>query len=300
MKTIIVTGANSGLGLWTTKYLLDLDFKVIMGCRNIEKAKLAIANFPEFDKTKKFTIQPLDLASFQSIAHFVTSLSKDEQIYGLDCNAGITYDDKMHYTKNGIEATFGVNHIGHFYLTNLLLAKFYIQKIVIISSALHDPTNKSPLAKAVYGKVQDMAYPKMDSNTTIKKQNQMFYSTSKLCNVLFAYELNRRLKGETIVNAFNPGLMPTTNFGKTSKMLNRILSSILYAIGKILGIATNPEKSAKYVVRLLNEETRSGQYFDEDKSIKSSIDSYDETKAYELWKNSDALIHYILQTGKLK
>jgi NAD(P)-dependent dehydrogenase (short-subunit alcohol dehydrogenase family) len=296
MKTIIVTGANSGLGLWTTKYLLDLDFRVIMACRNMEKTKLAIANFPEFDKTKNYSINQLDLGDFQSIKNFVAALPENEAIYGLDCNAGLTYEGAFHYTKNGIEETFGVNHIGHFYLTQLLLEKFDIQKIVIISSALHDPTNKAPFAKAVYTKVSEMAYPKIDPNTSIEKQNQAFYCTSKLCNVLFAYELNRKLKGKTIVNAFNPGLMPTTNFGKSGKLLNALFMKILYVLGSIFGIATNPKKSAKYVVLLLNEETQSGQYFDTDKSIKSSIDSYDETKAQELWAGSNALIQSILKT----
>jgi NAD(P)-dependent dehydrogenase (short-subunit alcohol dehydrogenase family) len=294
MKTIIVTGANSGLGLWTTKYLLDLDYRVIMACRNTQKTKLAIAEFPEFDKSKSYIINQLDLGDFESIKNFVLSLADSEEIYGLDCNAGIINENKFRYTKNGIEETFGVNHIGHFYLTNLLLEKFTIQKIVIISSALHDPNNKAPLAKAVYRKVIEMAYPKIDTKKNIERQNQLFYSTSKLCNVLFAYELNRRLNGKTIVNAYNPGLMPTTNFGKTGKLSNLIFSKILYIIGSLIGIATNPEKSAKYAVRLLNAETTSGKYFDKDKSVKSSIDTYDENKATELWQGSEALISSIL------
>lgn len=185
MKTIIVTGANSGLGLWTTKYLLDLDYRVIMACRNIEKTKSIIALFPEFDKTKNYTIYQLDLGDFQSITNFVSSLADSEEIYGLNCNAGITYSGQFRYTKNGIEETFGVNHIGHFYLTNLLLEKFKIQKIVIISSALHDPTNKAPFAKAVYRQVREMAYPQIDSNTSIEKQTQEFYCNSKLCQIFY-------------------------------------------------------------------------------------------------------------------
>lgn len=286
-------------GLWTTKYLLDLDFRVIMACRNIEKTKLAITNFPEFDKTKNYSINQLDLGDFQSIANFVATLPKNGPIYGLDCNAGVTYEGAFRYTKNGIEETFGVNHIGHFYLTHLLLEKFDIQKIVIISSALHDPTNKAPFAKAVYSKVSEMSYPKIDPNKSIEKQNQAFYCTSKLCNVLFAYELNRKLKGKTIVNAYNPGLMPTTNFGKTGKLINTIYMKILYVLSHILGIATNPKKSAKYVALLLREEFKSGQYFDIDKATKSSIDSYDETKAKELWKDSEVLIFAILNTKQI-
>jgi NAD(P)-dependent dehydrogenase (short-subunit alcohol dehydrogenase family) len=295
MKTIIVTGANSGLGLWTTKYLLDLDYRVIMACRNIEITKVAITNFHQFNRSKNYIIMQLDLADFQSIASFVASLPKDQKIYGIDCNAGLINTGAFSYTKNGVEKTFGVNHLGHFYLINLLLTKFDIQKIVIISSALHDPTNLSPMAKAAYKKVDEMAYPKFDLKTSVEKQNQAAYSTSKLCNVLFAYELAKRVKGVTSVNAFNPGLMPLTNFGRTGKIWYAISMHIIYFFGVILGFATNPKKSAKYVVRLLNEESGSGLYFEKDKSISSSLDSYDPEKAQELWKDSESLILSILK-----
>jgi NAD(P)-dependent dehydrogenase (short-subunit alcohol dehydrogenase family) len=98
MKTIIVTGANSGLGLWTTKYLLDAGFRVIMACRNIEKTKLAIDAFAEFDKTKNFTILQLDLSDLESIKNFVLQLPANEEIYGLDCNAGFVYQTDFRYS----------------------------------------------------------------------------------------------------------------------------------------------------------------------------------------------------------
>lgn len=296
MKTIIVTGANSGLGLWTTKYLLDLDYHVIMACRNIENTKLTINKFTEFNLKKRYSVKQLDLSDFESIRNFVSELSATEEIYGLDCNAGITYEGNFRYTKQGIEETFGVNHIGHFYLVHLLLQKFSIARIVVISSALHDPINKAPMAKAVYRKVADMAYPTVDSTRTLSQQTQEFYSTSKLCNVLFTYELAQKMEGKTIVNAYNPGLMPTTNFGKTGKLSSLIFSKILFAIGSLFGIATTPNRSAKYVIRLLTEETESGSYFDKDKSVGSSKDSYDESKEKELWEGSELLIHSILGT----
>jgi NAD(P)-dependent dehydrogenase (short-subunit alcohol dehydrogenase family) len=295
MKTIIVTGANSGLGFLTAKYLLELNYRVIMACRNIAKTNIAIAESHEFKNTKNCVIKQLDLGDFTSIENFVDSLPANEPIYGLDCNAGIVHDGPFHYTKNGIEDTFGVNHIGHFYLTDLLLKKFDIPKIVVISSELHNPANKSPMAKAVYKNVHENAYPKIDPNSSLKKQNQEFYANSKLCNVLFTYVLDRKLKGKTIVNAFNPGFMPSTNFGKTEKIMNRFLSKLLYIVGGIFGFTTSPEKSAKNVIHLLTQETRSGQYFDKDKSIKSSVDSYDKTKAQELWSGSETLINSILK-----
>ncbi len=295
MKTIIVTGANSGLGLWTTKYLLDLDYKVIMACRNIEKTKLAIDTFPAFDKTKNYTINKLDLSDFESIENFVLALPNSEHIYGLDCNAGFIYQSDFRYNKYGIEETFAVNHLGHFYLTNLLSEKFSIPKIVVISSEGHDPNLRAPIAKAVYRPVHEMAYPKKD-NRSIKDQTQEFYSNSKLCNVFFAYELARKLMGKSQVNAFNPGFMPTTNFGRTESFSNLLFRKLMTVIGFIFGFTTSVKISAKSVARLFNEETQTGKYFEKDKAIKSSTDSYDEIKAQKLWNDSEALINSIVHT----
>jgi NAD(P)-dependent dehydrogenase (short-subunit alcohol dehydrogenase family) len=295
MKTIIVTGANSGLGLWTSQYLLEEKYFVIMACRNTDKAKEDIKKIKAFQEHKNFVIKHLDLADLENIKSFVDGLTELTELHGLICNAGITYEGEFRYTKDGIEETFGVNHLGHFYLTQLLLEKFSLQKIVIISSALHDPANQSPFEKAVYKKVLDMAYPQIDKSRNLAKQTQEFYCTSKLCNVLFAYELARRLKGKAIVNAYNPGFMPSTNFGRTQTITNLFFRKALYLIGSLFGFATTPQKSARHVVRLITDETESGKYFDNDKPVKSSTDSYDESKAIELWQQSEQLINTIVE-----
>jgi NAD(P)-dependent dehydrogenase (short-subunit alcohol dehydrogenase family) len=295
MKSVIVTGANSGLGLWTTKHLLDLGYRVIMACRDIEKTQKAINKFPEFDKRKAFIIKKLDLADFESIRNFVENLSDIQDIYALDCNAGISYEGKFRYTKNGIEETFGTNHLGHFLLTNLLLEKYNLQKIVVVSSELHNPENKSPFAKAVFKPVNELAYPKVDSNSTLQRQTQSFYATSKLCNLLFAYELDRRLKrtglpNRAMVNAMNPGLMLTTNLGRKYNLGENLYRKFLDFIFKIIGLGDNPNDSAKAVVRLIDNVERSGKYYDKNNPVESSHDSYDEQKAKILWEGSETII----------
>jgi NAD(P)-dependent dehydrogenase (short-subunit alcohol dehydrogenase family) len=293
-RVIIVTGANSGLGLWTTKYLLDLDYSVIMACRDVEKTKLAIAALPEFDTTKSYTIKQLDLADFQSIRNFVSELPANQEIYGLDCNAGFIYQTDFRYTKQGIEETFGVNHLGHFYLTNLLLDKFDIKNIVVVSSEGHDPRIKAPIAKAVYRPVLEMAYPKKDSRS-LADQTQEFYSNSKLCNVFFTYALAKKLAGKTLVNAYNPGFMPTTNFARTDKISNWIFNKAMIVLGSIFGFTTDVKESARYAARLFNEETQTGKYFEKDKAVESSKDSYDDTKMNKLWDDSKALVKSLLE-----
>ena len=295
MKTIIVTGANSGLGLWTTKHLLDLDYTVIMACRNIDKTKKAIAEFPEFDKNKHFIIKEIDLSDFVSIRNFVDDLNDFKEIYGLDCNAGITYAGQFRYAKNGIEETFATNCLGHFLLTNLLLEKFNLERIVIVSSALHDPKIKAPFTKDVFRNINELAYPQINPNLTFTKQAQEFYTTSKLCNILFGYELNRRLKSKnlsrtTLINSINPGFMPDTNLGRSNKSFERITRIFLKFIGTIFGFVDFPQVSAKAVVALFQQNSISGKYFDKFKEIPSSDDSYNTEFAKSLWKGSETLV----------
>ncbi len=295
MKTIIVTGANSGLGLWTSKLLLDLNFRVVMACRDVDKAINAINNFEGFDKTKAFEIKKIDLADFDSIKKFVEDLSLQESIYGISCNAGISYEGQFRYTKNGIEETFGVNHLGHFLLTNLLLEKFKVERIVMVASELHNPKNKSPFAKANFKSINDLAYPTVDSDSPLKKQTQAFYANSKLCNVLFTYELNRRIEKrklpyKILVNAINPGLMLTTNLGRTHKHGENFSRKLFDLIFKLFGMSDKPESSAKAVINLLTEVNDSGKYYDKDKKVKSSVDSYNLRMAEELWLGSEKLI----------
>ncbi len=294
MKNVIVTGANSGLGLWTAKFLLDKDYRVIMACRDIEKTQKAIDAFPDFDTAKPYIIKKLDLADFASIRKFVDDISDFKSIYALDCNAGMSYEGEFRYTKNGIEETFGTNYLGHFLLTNLLLEKYNLERIVMVSSELHNPKNKSPFAKAEFKPVDELAHPAVDKNSTLKKQGQSFYATSKLCMLLFAYELDRRLKAnnhtpQTLVNGINPGLMLLTNLGRTYKPGEKLYRKLLDLFFKLIGLSDNPERSAKAVVRLIDEVTTTGLYYDKTKVIRSSVDSYDEAKAKALWQGSELL-----------
>jgi NAD(P)-dependent dehydrogenase (short-subunit alcohol dehydrogenase family) len=295
MKTVIVTGANSGLGLWTSKYLLDHDYKVIMACRDLEKTKKAIQHFPLFDQTKTHELKRLDLADYDSIKHFVSELNSNEPVYGLICNAGISYEGPFRYTKNGIEETFGTNYLGHFLLTNLLLEKFKPQRIIFVSSELHNPKNKSPFAKAKFSSVENMAHPTIDPSSSLSKQTQSFYATSKLCMILFAHELERRLfkkepTYQPFIGSINPGLMLGTNLGRTHKPGENIYRKVLDLVFKLIGLSDNPEQSGKSVFYLIHQSNLRAGYYDTDKKISSSEDSYDENKAKILWEGSEKLL----------
>ncbi|MBC7382668.1 MAG: SDR family NAD(P)-dependent oxidoreductase [Bacteroidia bacterium] len=295
MKTNFVTGANSGLGLWTSKCLLDLNYTVIMACRNIEKAQKSIDSFLKFKIKKNYVVKILDLGNFDSIRSFVKGISKHENIWRLNCNAGLSYTETFRNTKNGMEKIFGTNYIGHLLLKNLLLERFKLKRIVFIASSLHDPKNKSPFAPAVFREINELAYPKENPDSTLKKQCEEFYATSKLCMLLFAYKLNRRLKHKnlsykTFINAINSGLMLTTNLGRTHKFGENLYRSLLDFIFKIIGFSNNPKSSGRSVVKLTNAVTTSGKYYEKGRPVPSPIDSYDRVKAIRLWEGSEAII----------
>ena len=292
MKTVIVTGANSGLGLWTSKHLLDRNYRVIMACRNTVKAAADIERFGLLDKRQAHEIRPLDLADFESIRHFVNELPANENIYGLVCNAGISYEGEFRYTKNGYEASFGTNHLGHFLLSNLLLEKYKIERIAIVASELHDPNNKSPFAKAGFNTVEDLAHPKVDPNSTLNKQCQTFYANSKLCNILFTYELERRLLKKNLpypvlVNTMNPGLMLSTNLGRTHKSGEKFSRQLMDGFFRLIGLGDTPEHSAMVVADLIDKTSVSGKYFNKGKVVNSSEESYNTQKALALWHYSE-------------
>jgi hypothetical protein len=113
--------------------------------------------------------------------------------------------------------------------------------------------------------------------------------------LLFAYELDRRLtiKGlsvKTLVNAINPGLMLTTNLGRTYKPGENLYRKILDFIFKIIGLSDNPQRSAKAVVVLIDKVTTTGKYYDKETPVQSSADSYDQQKAKDLWEGSEAIL----------
>jgi NAD(P)-dependent dehydrogenase (short-subunit alcohol dehydrogenase family) len=290
-NSIIITGANGSLGLWTAKYLLEKDYHIILACRNIEKAKQDVQKFRHFENNTNYTIKQLDLSDFTSVEQFVEDLN-DAKIYGLICNAGISYSGQIRYSKQGIEEIFCINYLGHFLLTNLLLAKYPLKRILFISSALHDPNIKSPFAPAVFKSVKEMAYP--DTTNLTEKSFQEFYATAKLCEILFAYELDRRLnvgQENYYINSFNPGLMALTNFGRSSNNFSERLGRyFLHFIGRLFGFSTTAKISGKYAAYHLTETLESGKYFDKDKSILSSKDSYDVQKAKILWDESNELV----------
>lgn len=196
-RTVIVTGANSGMGLATTVELARLGAHVIMACRSRERGEQALQEAQRQSGSDRLRLMQLDLGSLASVRAFAAAF--DEQHDTLDAlinNAGVVAI-KRQTTADGFEAMMGVNHLGHFLLTNLLLKPLLRSpqgRIVTVSSGAH--------------KIGNIHFddPHLTKGYSVWKG----YAQSKLANILFTKELAERLKGtKATANSLHPGAVGT-------------------------------------------------------------------------------------------
>ncbi|MBY8988085.1 MAG: SDR family NAD(P)-dependent oxidoreductase [Candidatus Lokiarchaeota archaeon] len=296
-KTVIITGGNSGLGFECAKAIAHAHegWHIVLACRNNEKGMQALDLITSITDNKNLSMLQLDLASLESVRNFVNvyQMKGYPPLKGLICNAGLIVHGGNPVTEEGFELTFGVNHLGHFLLTNLLLNQFVEPgRIVSVSSNTHNSgVREGQMAPATYLGAKKLAYPDTDQELSRMQK----YTTSKLCNILFAYELDRKLRKEEInitVNAYDPGFSPGTNLGGDG-MSGMTVDRKMF---EKMGIVTStPEDSGKAMARLLLDpqlEKVSGKYFQILEEISSSEESYDEEKAKELWESSKELTSF--------
>ncbi|XP_035024862.2 retinol dehydrogenase 14 [Hippoglossus stenolepis] len=202
-KTVLVTGANSGIGKATAAAIVKLRGRVIMACRDLSSAEEAAREIREQTGADRaqLVLKQLDLASLTSVHAFCQDVMKEEpRLDVLINNAGV-YQCPYTRTEDGFEMQFGVNHLGHFLLTHLLLdllKRSAPSRIVVVSSKLYK-----------HGHID---FEDLNSEHSYDKASA--YSRSKLANLLFTCELAHRLEGSGVtVNALTPGIV-RTNLGR--------------------------------------------------------------------------------------
>ena len=295
MKSIIITGANSGIGFECAIQMAKLapDHQIILACRNVQAGNEAVQKIKQKTNHKNLICLPLNLASLESVRDFKTTFLKlpGQAITALVNNAGLQNIGKTAYTKDGFEITFGTNHLGGFYLTLLLLP--YIENngsITFTASDTHDPAAKTAIEPPVFTTGKALAFTKETSEKE-RIAGQRRYSTSKLCNILTAYVLHEKLADKNIrVNAFDPGLTPATGLAKSYPAplrfaWNNIMPMMRYFRKNTNSAATSGSRLANLA---FSEELRqlNGVYYSDGKVTKSSTDSYNKAYQAELWKSS--------------
>ncbi|KAK9297922.1 hypothetical protein QLX08_008462 [Tetragonisca angustula] len=275
-KVVIVTGANTGIGKEVVRDLAKREAKVIMACRDMEKCESTRLNIVMESKNKYVYCRPCDLASQKSIKDFVEQFKKEHKnLHILINNAGVMRCPK-NYTQEGIEMQFGVNHIGHFLLTNLLLDVLKVSipsRIVNISSTAHKR-----------GKI------KLDDlNSDKNYEPGEAYAQSKLANILFTKELANKLKGTGVtVNAVHPGIVRTE--------IMRYMGIYQHRLGKWLVdsltwiFIKTPRKGAQPVLFAALDpslDNVTGEYFVDNKIAEVSDEAKNDKIAKWLWAVSE-------------
>src|SRR5690348_15252711 len=164
MRTVVVTGANAGIGLATAKYLAALpQWHVLLACRNASKAAAAMAGIRRMHPDSQLSFAPLDLFSLASVRRFRTILAETPlpPLGGLILNAGgPNMKASLEFTEDGFERTFQLNFLGHFLLSNLLISCMSAgARIIFVSSDIHDPaaTKMGKIMPPKFGPVGDLA-----------------------------------------------------------------------------------------------------------------------------------------------
>ena len=272
-KVCLVTGATSGIGRVTARELARMDATVVAVGRNRQKGEETVAEIKRRSANDKVEFLQADLSSQESIRDLArTFTDKYDQLQVLVNNAGGVFS-KRETTVDGIEMTFALDHLAYFLLTALLLP-------VLERSAPARIINVSSGAQGT-GKIN------FDDLQGAKRyRGWRAYSQAKLANVLFTYELARRLQGTGVTaNCLHPGFVATGFAQNNSGALQALIKA-----GQVFAIS--PEKGAETSVFLASSplvEGVSGKYFVNKKERKSAKQSYDESVARRLWDVSAQL-----------
>lgn len=276
-KRVLVTGANSGMGLATSVALARMGAEIVMVCRSESRGQEALLRAKQESGSDQISLMLCDLGSLDSIRRFGEAFNQQyDRLDVLINNAGVI-TLKRQETEDGFERMLGVNHLGHFLLTGLLFDKLKAApqaRIVNVSSGAH---------KA--GRI-DWDDPHLKNGFNVMKG----YGQSKLANIWFTIELAERLKGTGItVNCLHPGAVGTqigvdrsTGFGKT------ILKLLSY-------VFLTPEKGSETSIYLASGPDVigvTGKYFYKKKITDTSALAADREQAKRLWEWSEEQVQF--------
>ncbi len=274
-KTVLVTGATSGIGKVTADVLLGMGATVILVGRNKDKTKAIVRELSEkHDTIQRVDSVLADLSSLEEIRKLADMVkSRYQSLDVLVNNAGGIFMQRQE-SVDGYEMTFALNHLNYFYLTHLLLdliKNSQSARIVNVASKAH------------YGASLDFEDLQLTRGYSAFKA----YGRSKLANILFTRALAKRLDGKAVtVNALHPGFV-ASNFGRTN---NNRLYQLFMPLFMLAAIP--PEEGAQTSIYLASSpdvEGQTGLYFDRKKSIRPSKQALDDETAEKLWEISAQL-----------
>lgn len=271
-KTVIITGANGGIGTETTRSMAKRGARVIMACRNIETATAIKDEIVKETGNTNIVVKKLDLSSQQSIRDFAADINKNErELHVLIHNAGLALGVKSHESVDGVELTLATNHYGPFLLTHLLidlLKRTAPSRIVIVASEMY--------------KVCSVNLNKMNPIGYVPAF--WLYYVSKYLNIYFARELARRLEGTGVTaNSLHPGMIDTGIWRNVPFPFKYPIKLMVRTFFK------TPEQGAQTTIHLaVSEELNgvNGKYFVDCKEYELNSAAMDMEKAKKVWEIS--------------
>ncbi|XP_017108597.2 retinol dehydrogenase 13-like [Drosophila bipectinata] len=275
-KVFIITGANTGIGKETALEIARRGGTVYMACRDMNRCEQARKEIVQETNNQNVFSRQLDLSSLDSIRKFAAGFLKEQdKLHVLINNAGVMRCPKT-LTKDGFEIQLGVNHIGHFLLTHLLLdvlKKTAPSRIVVVSSLAH--TRGTINVK--------------DLNSERSYDEGLAYSQSKLANVLFTRELAKRLEGTGVtVNSLHPGVVNTELARNWAFFQTNLAKYVIRpAIWPLMKTPKSGAQTTIYAALDPELEKVSGLYFSDCKPKEVAPAAKDEKTGKFLWEESE-------------
>ncbi|XP_061885826.1 retinol dehydrogenase 12 [Entelurus aequoreus] len=278
-KTVLVTGANTGIGKETCRELARRGARVVMACRDLARAERAAEEIRQSTGNGNVVIRHLDLSSLYSVRQFAKEfLDSEDRLDILVNNAGVMMCPKW-LTEDGLETQLAVNHLAHFLLTNLLLPKLKSSapsRVVTVSSIAHRG-----------GRIDfdDLLFDKRPYSPLVS------YQQSKLANVLFSRELARRLRGSGVSSfCLHPGVI-RTELGRHVEGWFPMLGAVL-RLPSLLFMKTPWQgcQTSLYCAVTPGLEAQSGSYFSDCTLKEAAPEGRDDEAAGRLWRESMRLV----------
>ena len=280
----LITGGNRGIGYATALSLAQRNIHIIFTSRDASRGQASADKIRALAPGARVEVLSLDLASMASIRSFAAAfLARGTPLRALVNNAGaIGLGKQIEFTQDGFELEFGTNHLGHFLLTHLLMPSLEAlpgSRVISVSSIRHIPGKGGVGARFDF---EDLKGEK-------SYEPRLSYNNTKLANVWFAYELQRRFGNRGLVSiAACPGFVPET-LAVSQTGLNRFVYTRLLPLipGARPAAVSGEELSALAVDPAYAKE--GGSFYASGKKIPSSPASYDEASARRLWELSEKL-----------
>jgi protochlorophyllide reductase len=299
-KRYVVTGGNSGIGKGAVEALARDGHEVWIAARNLQLSTAVAKEIAEASKNPNIVPKKLDLGSLDSVRAFAEEVRAPASaaLGGIICNAGLQFVSGTSKSADGFEATFAINHLGHFALTLLLLDHLRGARIVFLGSATHDPAEGGAklfgFRGAQYTSARALAAGAGDESRGPRGLGLDRYATSKLANIICAYELGRRVPiDQAAFFAVDPGLVPSTALSRDYSPIARTLyRSMAPLLSLVPGVSTAARSGAALAWAATSRELdgRTGVHlrFDHQETRTSSA-SHDPAIALDLFDESAKL-----------